>query len=134
MTRKNLIKYEKRLLEVKTQILKQRGFTGAMLVQLERENGSETVGNPADSGEQGYETYQRELASKMTSGQTKALMEIDEALRRVELKTYGICENCGRPISQARLGVLPQSRYCMRCVRSKEAFRPPQPPKRRRRR
>jgi DnaK suppressor protein len=133
MTKKEIMKYEERLLEEKQHTVRQRGFTGAMLSQSERGAGTATVGNPYDIGEQGYDTYQREMASKMTSDQTKALQEIDEALRRIELKTYGICENCGRAIAKARLEVLPQSRYCMKCVRGKETETKAEPTRRRRR-
>ena len=132
MNKKELMKYEERLLEGKRQILHQRGFTGSMLSQGERGEGESDVANPYDFGEQGYDTYQREVASKMTSDQTKALQEIDEALRRIELKTYGVCENCGRAIAKARLDLLPQSRYCMKCVRGRETEEEPQPARRRR--
>jgi DnaK suppressor protein len=133
MTKKEIMKYEERLLEEKQQLVKQRGFTGTMLAEDERGAGAATAGNPYDFGEQGYDTSQREMASTMTSGQTKGLQEIDEALRRIELKTYGICENCGRPIAKARLELLPQSRYCMKCVRGRENDTKPEPVRRRRR-
>jgi RNA polymerase-binding transcription factor DksA len=133
MTKKDLLRYEKRLLEEKIQLLRQRGFTGALLSPTERGSGTDAVGNPFDLGELGYDTHQRELASQMTSDQTKSLIEIDEALRRIELKTYGLCEACGKPVPKARLEVIPQSRYCMKCVRVKESERKPESPRRRRR-
>jgi RNA polymerase-binding transcription factor DksA len=120
MTKKDLIKYEKRLLEEKARILKQRGFTDSMLVRPEQESANLNASTPSDTAEQGYDTYQRELASRMASDQTKVLIEVDEALRRVELKTYGLCEICGKPIPKARLDVVPYTRYDMKCLRKRE--------------
>jgi RNA polymerase-binding transcription factor DksA len=42
--------------------------------------------------------------------------EVDDALRRVESGTYGICERCGQPIAPERLAVRPFARYCVTCA------------------
>ncbi len=41
--------------------------------------------------------------------------EIDEALKRIQNKTYGICEMCRAPIPKARLKVMPFTRLCVPC-------------------
>ena len=41
------------------------------------------------------------------------LAELDAALTRVNSGTYGTCEGCGEPISDARLEALPAARYCV---------------------
>jgi len=43
----------------------------------------------------------------------QVLDEIDEALRKIEAGTYGVCARCGQPISAPRLDALP---YAVRCV------------------
>jgi DnaK suppressor protein len=43
----------------------------------------------------------------------ETLMQIDNALRRIEEGSYGICIDCGRPIEQARLEAVPWARYCI---------------------
>jgi RNA polymerase-binding protein DksA len=43
------------------------------------------------------------------------LLEINEALRRLDEGTYGLCKHCGRPISPMRLAALPQAVTCTRC-------------------
>ena len=128
MTKKNLLKYEKRLLEEKTQMLRQRGFTGAMLLQPEKTGNSESPGNPLDTSDQGYDTYQRELASRLTSEQTRVMKEIDEALRRIENRSYGICESCGKAIIELRLEIVPHTRYCAKCIRKLESSKTAVPP------
>jgi len=44
------------------------------------------------------------------------LGETDAALARVDAGTYGVCENCGRPIPAARLEVRPAARLCVPCA------------------
>jgi DnaK suppressor protein len=39
----------------------------------------------------------------------------DDATRKIDAGTYGICESCGKPIEPARLEILPTARRCMNC-------------------
>jgi DnaK suppressor protein len=41
------------------------------------------------------------------------LTELEEAVKRVASGSYGNCEACGRPISEARLEAIPTARYCI---------------------
>lgn len=41
--------------------------------------------------------------------------EIDHAIEAAREGTYGICEHCGQPIGPERLGILPETRLCIRC-------------------
>ena len=43
------------------------------------------------------------------------LVEINEALERIENKTYGICEECGKRITANRLKIMPFARLCVPC-------------------
>lgn len=47
----------------------------------------------------------------------KSLDEIDLALKKINLGKYGVCEICGKKISQKRLKILPTARYCLACKR-----------------
>ena len=48
------------------------------------------------------------------------LIEIDEALERIEDNTYGICEECGKRITSDRLKVMPFARLCVPCKSTME--------------
>lgn len=48
---------------------------------------------------------------------------VQDALRRIRKGTYGICEDCGRPIARERLVVLPQAARCVDCQRREERLR-----------
>ncbi len=47
--------------------------------------------------------------------QKKELAEIEEALKKIEDGTYGICEMCDEPISEERLKIKPYAKYCIIC-------------------
>ncbi len=57
----------------------------------------------------------RLIESAITSKQEKELREIEEALKKIENGTYGICEMCEEPIQIERLKVKPQAKYCIVC-------------------
>lgn len=45
----------------------------------------------------------------------RLLKEIEGALKRVRVGTYGICERCGEEISPNRLKAIPWARHCLTC-------------------
>ena len=51
----------------------------------------------------------------------KLLTKVEEALERVENKTFGFCENCGKEIGVERLLIRPVTTYCIVCKESLEA-------------
>jgi DnaK suppressor protein len=57
--------------------------------------------------------YDRELDEGLEEGAQQTLSEIDAALQRIEDGTYGICENCGKPIGAERLAAIPWTRLCI---------------------
>jgi RNA polymerase-binding protein DksA len=66
-----------------------------------------------DPAELGTETFERELALTQLEIVERKLTDVDEALRRLDQGSYGICEACGRPIEAARLEAMPAARYCL---------------------
>ncbi|MGB9742160.1 MAG: TraR/DksA family transcriptional regulator [candidate division WOR-3 bacterium] len=116
LSKNDLLRLEKALLEEKQRILRQSSFT------------QKVMDSPAAAGDlsshrthvadQGTENYQREFASQLKSIESSALREIDDALARIASGTYGMCERCGEPIPRARLEVVPYARLCMKCLKA----------------
>jgi len=48
------------------------------------------------------------------------LKNIDLAFEKMEKGNYGICENCGKEISEDRLKIYPAARICLNCKQKKE--------------
>src|SRR6267143_950990 len=63
--------------------------------------------------ELGTETSERELELTTLTIVEGEVTDIDDALRRLDDGTYGICEECGKPIDEARLEAVPWARYCV---------------------
>ena len=63
--------------------------------------------------ELGTETFERELELTTLTVVEGELREIDDALRRLDHGTYGICEECGKSIDEARMEAVPWARYCV---------------------
>ena len=68
-----------------------------------------------ESGEGGTVAVDRERDLALSAQAAAAVEEIDEALVRIDRKTYGACERCHAPIPKARLRALPYARLCVEC-------------------
>jgi RNA polymerase-binding transcription factor DksA len=75
----------------------------------------------------GSDAYDRDFALSLLSQEQDALYEIEEALKRVDAGTYGVCEMSGEKIAQARLEALPFARYTVECQAQIEKTAPCQP-------
>jgi DnaK suppressor protein len=80
-----------------------------------RAEGSEASAFGMHQADAGSDAYDRDFALSLLSQEQDALYEIDEALKRIELGTYGKCEMSGKPISRARLEAIPFARFTVEC-------------------
>ncbi|GAA0809613.1 TraR/DksA family transcriptional regulator [Spirilliplanes yamanashiensis] len=60
--------------------------------------------------------FERAQLTALLAAARQRVAEVDEALRRVDAGTYGVCEGCGRPIGDERLAARPFARLCMACA------------------
>jgi len=68
---------------------------------------------PIHMADMGTDNYDQEFTLGLMDGERELIMEIEEALRRIEDNTYGICQGNGEPIPKARLRAIPWARYCV---------------------
>lgn len=68
-----------------------------------------------ESGEGGTMNVERERDLALSAQARAAVDEIDRALAKIDVGTYGICERCGEPIKRARLKALPYASLCIAC-------------------
>lgn len=66
------------------------------------------------------DTYDRELSTNMASAEQEVLYQIDDALKRMDDGSFGICGECNQPISMSRLKAVPYALHCIECQRAKE--------------
>lgn len=80
-----------------------------------RAEGSEASAFGMHQADAGSDAYDRDFALSLLSQEQDALYEIDEALKRIELGTYGKCEMSGKQIPRARLEAIPFARFTVEC-------------------
>lgn len=79
-----------------------------------------------DAIDQASADTDKSLALVMKNRDRNVLSQIDEVLRRMEGGSFGKCERCGEPISEARLRAFPFTTLCIDCkaeVESEQGFR-----------
>ena len=91
--------------------------------RLARISGSVRRGLEADSGERAVELENSEVVDALGNEARAEVREIKAALRRLDSGTYGICEECGGAIPDARLGAHPFARRCLDCAEFSEFSR-----------
>jgi DnaK suppressor protein len=80
-----------------------------------RAEGSEASAFGMHQADAGSDAYDRDFALSLLSQEQDALYEIDEALKRIDLGTYGICEMSGKAIPRRRLEAIPFARFTVEC-------------------
>ena len=80
-----------------------------------RAEGSEASAFGMHQADAGSDAYDRDFALSLLSQEQDALYEIDEALKRLDMGTYGVCEMSAKPIPHARLEAIPFARYTVDC-------------------
>jgi RNA polymerase-binding transcription factor DksA len=97
-------KYCQRLLELREQLLRQMNG-------LAKESAQELPGYSLHMADSGTDNFDRDFALSLLSSDQDAVYEIEEALKRIEKKTYGVCELTGKTIPKARLEAIPWTRF-----------------------
>ncbi|MCB1085617.1 MAG: TraR/DksA C4-type zinc finger protein, partial [Verrucomicrobiae bacterium] len=80
-----------------------------------RAEGNEASAFGMHQADAGSDSYDRDFALNLLSQEQDALYEIEEAIKRLENGTYGVCEMSGERIPQARLEALPFARFTVSC-------------------
>ena len=97
-------KFYHRLLELREQLTRQMNG-------LAKESAQEMAGYSLHMADSGTDNFDRDFALSLLSSDQDAIYEIEEALKRIEKNTYGICELTGKPIPKARLDAIPWTRF-----------------------
>jgi RNA polymerase-binding transcription factor DksA len=97
-------KFYQHLMELRDQLL-------AQMNGLAKESAQEMAGYSLHMADSGTDNFDRDFALSLLSADQDSVYEIEEALKRIEKKTYGICELTGKPIPKARLEAIPWTRF-----------------------
>lgn len=97
-------KFYDRLLELREQLMRQMNG-------LAKESAQEIPGYSLHMADSGTDNFDRDFALSLLSSDQDAVYEIEEALKRIERNTYGVCELTGKAIPKARLEAIPWARF-----------------------
>ncbi len=106
MDKKKISAYEKKLKTEKERLTK----------EIEKYSEAEDFGADIDHGDEEAdesESYSNRMA--MASDLKKDLNEVDMALNRIAMGTYGVCARCKKEIADEVLDVAPESELCANC-------------------
>ncbi len=108
LDKKRIKLFQDRLVE------KHRALTGVVTSteDYEREAGLDTSQDPADIASN---AYTKDLLFSQSSNERMILRLVEEALRRIEVGSYGYCVNCEEEIQPKRLEAVPWARHCIKC-------------------
>ncbi len=108
-----------RLLDLRDHFLDQMQSVAQDSLRSRAENNeASAVGqHQADAGSDAYE---KDFALSLLSAEQDALYEIEEALKRIELGSYGVCEMSNKLIPHARLEAIPFARFTVECQQQLE--------------
>lgn len=96
--------FYQRLIELRDQLVRQ-------MSGLAKESAQEMAGYSLHMADSGTDNFDRDFALSLLSSDQDAVYEIEEALKRIEKNTYGICELTGKPIPRSRLEAIPWTRF-----------------------
>jgi RNA polymerase-binding transcription factor DksA len=97
-------KFYQRLLDLRDQLTRQMNG-------LAEESAQEMAGYSLHMADSGTDNFDRDFALSLLSSDQDAIYEIEEALKRIEKNTYGICELTGKAIPRSRLEAIPWTRF-----------------------
>ncbi len=121
LIKKDLNYFKKLILKRKEELLE--GLQHSLedtLKKSPREASGDISGYAFHMADIATDTYDREFSLGLASNERELLYEIDEALKKIQEGSFGICEECKSLISKTRLKAIPYTRLCLKCQQAKE--------------
>ncbi|MDR7275290.1 TraR/DksA family transcriptional regulator [Catenuloplanes atrovinosus] len=107
---------------VRTELLRLRASTEAEAATLARDLEALFAASRDSNADDEHDPegstigFERAQLTALLAGARERIAEVDEALRRMDAGTYGVCESCGQLIAAERLAARPFARRCIRCA------------------
>jgi RNA polymerase-binding protein DksA len=121
LSKKVLLDFKKLVLKKKEEILDElKHISEDTLKKSQKEASGDISGYTYHMADVATDTYDREFSLGLASNERKLIYEFDDALKRIEEGTFGICEDCKSSIAKIRLKAVPHARLCVKCQEKKE--------------
>jgi RNA polymerase-binding transcription factor DksA len=107
-------KYYKLLVELRKHLQDELDLhTADTLMHSSREDSGDLSNYSNHQADAGTDNFDRDFALSVVSSEQDALYEIEDAIRRMQDSTYGVCEQTGDPIKTERLEAVPFARFSL---------------------
>ena len=115
-TKKELKDFQKVILKKKEEVLEDfKHISEDTLKKSQKEASGDTSGYTYHMADVATDNYDREFSLGLASNERKSLYELEDALKRIEDGSFGICDSCKGRISKVRLKAVPSARLCIKC-------------------
>lgn len=119
--KKELAEFKKLILKRKEEVVEGiKHISEDTLKKTQKDAAGDISGYTYHMADVATDTYDREFSLGIASNDRKALYELDDAIKKTEDGTFGICEDCRSMITKTRLKALPSARLCVKCQEKKE--------------
>lgn len=121
LNKKDLAEYRKLITKRKNEIMDSISrISEDTLKKSQKDASGDISGYSFHMADVATDNYDREFSLGLASNDRKFLYELEDALKRIEEGTFGICEECKSPVTKARLMALPYARLCLDCQQKRE--------------
>jgi len=119
---KELQRYREKLISLKEEVFNGiKRLSEDTLMKSQKDVSGDISGYGLHMADVASDNYERDFSLERVSDERDVLIEIDEAIRRVEEGTFGLCQTCRGRIGKQRLEVLPYARLCKKCQEKQES-------------
>ena len=113
MDQRKIKAFREKLQEKKQQILET--FT------KNKSYGMEADGEPSqDIADKAASSYTKEFLFSLSNSERQLLQQVDDALSRIEARSYGVCAACEDSLNLKRLQAVPWATLCIDCQEKQE--------------
>ncbi len=113
---KELESYRDKLFNLRDDLIRQvKEISEESLRKSQKEASGDITNHSLHLADRASDAYERDFNLNLVSSERRIIIEIDEALKRIEDKEYGFCLRCGKPIAKTRLNAIPYARHGTRC-------------------
>ncbi len=121
MTKSELNHFKKILLAKREEILNNLGkLKEQEMTSTVKDSAGENSAYSFHMADVGTDNMEREKAFFFATQEGRFLYHIEQAIERIEKGTYGLCQECGKPIGKERLEAVPHARLCITCKSNEE--------------
>jgi RNA polymerase-binding protein DksA len=121
LNKKELAEFKKLILKRKEETLDDiKHISDDTLKKSQKDASGDISGYTYHMADVATDTYDREFSLGLATNERELLYELDDALKKIDEGTFGICEECKSPITKVRLKAVPYARLCVKCQEKKD--------------